>query len=276
MVTRSVSFGDQPLSYQLCRRPVPVRQLDLEDLLDGEMRVGGSIRGAFSNTERSQYISSMDLCLLWTLRRHSCANLLVLTAKNFFRVSYRTGGQLQSHCFQASDAFNKQQWINCIRQAKDAAALTGEPLPETGQRLQEDLGGRTGPVLSPCCDLRRECEGVAWGETGSGRCLEVAASPSGDGELAGDGGRSPGTDTETTDETEDGAPDEELGAWAAGGGEGDARAEAEEDISASSCREDEVRGGMGTERSGAVGDEALSMDTGDAASPQREEDTYRC
>uniref|UniRef100_H3DJF0 Rho guanine nucleotide exchange factor 3 n=1 Tax=Tetraodon nigroviridis TaxID=99883 RepID=H3DJF0_TETNG len=98
VITRSVSFNDQPLSYELCRQPIPIRQLDLEDLLDGEMRVGGSIRGAFSNTERT---------------------------KNFFRVSHRAGGQQQSHCFQASDTFNKQQWINCIRQAKEAAALTG-------------------------------------------------------------------------------------------------------------------------------------------------------
>lgn len=54
VITRSVSFSDQPVSYQLCRQPIPTRQLDLEDLLDGEMRVGGSIRGAFNNTERSQ------------------------------------------------------------------------------------------------------------------------------------------------------------------------------------------------------------------------------
>uniref|UniRef100_A0A3Q1HCP0 Rho guanine nucleotide exchange factor 3 n=1 Tax=Anabas testudineus TaxID=64144 RepID=A0A3Q1HCP0_ANATE len=99
VITRSVSLNDQPVSYQLCRQPIPIRQLDLEDLSDGEMRVGGSIRGAFSNNERT---------------------------KNFFRVSYRSGGQLQNHYFQASDAFNKQQWINCIRQAKEAAALTGE------------------------------------------------------------------------------------------------------------------------------------------------------
>lgn len=58
VITRSVSFNDQPVSYQLCRQPIPIRQLDLEDLLDGEMRVGGSIRGAFSNTERSQCISN--------------------------------------------------------------------------------------------------------------------------------------------------------------------------------------------------------------------------
>ncbi|XP_061147578.1 rho guanine nucleotide exchange factor 3 isoform X2 [Syngnathus typhle] len=95
VITRAVALNEQPVSYQLCRRPIPIRQLDLEDLEDGEMRVGGSIRGAFSNNERT---------------------------KNFFRVSYRvSGGALQSHCFQASDAFNKQQWLNCIRQAKEAA-----------------------------------------------------------------------------------------------------------------------------------------------------------
>lgn len=54
VITRSISLNDQPVSYQLCRQPIPIRQLDLEDLLDGEMRVGGSIRGAFSNNERSQ------------------------------------------------------------------------------------------------------------------------------------------------------------------------------------------------------------------------------
>uniref|UniRef100_A0A7N6ACG0 Rho guanine nucleotide exchange factor 3 n=1 Tax=Anabas testudineus TaxID=64144 RepID=A0A7N6ACG0_ANATE len=121
VITRSVSLNDQPVSYQLCRQPIPIRQLDLEDLSDGEMRVGGSIRGAFSNNERT---------------------------KNFFRVSYRSGGQLQNHYFQASDAFNKQQWINCIRQAKEAAALTGEQpllpqavlsLPPTNIQLIETL-----------------------------------------------------------------------------------------------------------------------------------------
>lgn len=54
VITRSVSLNNQPVSYQLCRQPIPIRQLDLEDVSDGEMRVGGSIRGAFSNNERSQ------------------------------------------------------------------------------------------------------------------------------------------------------------------------------------------------------------------------------
>ncbi|XP_068452043.1 rho guanine nucleotide exchange factor 3 isoform X2 [Clinocottus analis] len=130
VITRSASASDQPISYQLCRRPIPIRQLDLEDLSDGEMRVGGSIRGAFGNNERT---------------------------KNFFRVSDRAGGPLQSHCFQASDAFNKQQWINCIRQAKEAAALTGDrtPPPRTGRCP----GGQTAVLLGEpgpraCCDSR--------------------------------------------------------------------------------------------------------------------------
>ncbi|XP_047204599.1 rho guanine nucleotide exchange factor 3 isoform X3 [Girardinichthys multiradiatus] len=111
VITRSVLLNNQPVSYLLCRQPIPIRQLDLEDISDGEMRVGGSIRGAFSNNERT---------------------------KNFFRVSYRTGSQLQTHCFQASDAFNKQQWLNCIRQAKEAAAaLRGQPVdPEPGGLME--------------------------------------------------------------------------------------------------------------------------------------------
>lgn len=93
VITRSLSVTELSVKYQLCRQPIPIQQLELEDLSDGEMRVGGSIRGAFSNNERT---------------------------KNFFKLSCKVGGQ--SHCFQASDAFNKQQWINCIRQAKEAAA----------------------------------------------------------------------------------------------------------------------------------------------------------
>ncbi|XP_078803949.1 rho guanine nucleotide exchange factor 3 isoform X4 [Oryzias latipes] len=104
VITRSVSLHNQPVSYQLCRQPIPLTRLDLEDLSDGEMRVGGSIRGAFSNTERT---------------------------KNFFRVSYRAEGQPLTHSFQASDAFNKQQWINCIRQAKEAAVQQ----VQAGERL---------------------------------------------------------------------------------------------------------------------------------------------
>ncbi|XP_040015725.1 rho guanine nucleotide exchange factor 3 isoform X2 [Xiphias gladius] len=161
VITRSVSLNDQPVSYQLCRQPIPIRQLDLEDLLDGEMRVGGSIRGAFSNNERT---------------------------KNFFRVSYRTGGQLQSHSFQASDAFNKQQWINCIRQAKIAAALTGDQPPQTGQCLETGLGGQIEPfggtALSSRGDSGIEDEKGMWGEMETGLGLEGKECLSGGKDLS--------------------------------------------------------------------------------------------
>ncbi|XP_077458944.1 rho guanine nucleotide exchange factor 3 isoform X2 [Stigmatopora argus] len=110
VITQSVSLHEQPARYQLCRRPIPIRQLDLEDLEDGQMRAGGSIRGPFGNIERT---------------------------KNFFRVWYRVpDGPPQSHCFQASDAFNKQQWINCIRQAKEAAEAGQDSPAAPGTRVQ--------------------------------------------------------------------------------------------------------------------------------------------
>ncbi|XP_071406887.1 rho guanine nucleotide exchange factor 3 isoform X3 [Pithys albifrons albifrons] len=97
VITRAVTHNEQ-LCYQLYRQPIPVRELLLEDLQDGEVRLGGSIRGAFSNNER---------------------------IKNFFRVSFKNGSQSQTHSLQANDSFNKQQWLNCIRQAKEQATCAG-------------------------------------------------------------------------------------------------------------------------------------------------------
>lgn len=188
------------------------------------------------------------------------ASLIVLTAKNFFRVWYRSGGQLQSHSFQASDSFNKQQWINCIRQAKEAAALTGG---QTGS------GGQMGPVLASCSHLGQESERVVWGETDSGQCLEAEASPSGEGDvnlgeesLAG-GGMSVETDPEarvgedatldTSSQTGEGVLDKVVGVWRMDRGEVDPHG------GASSCQEEEEREEM--EQSGAEKEEEVSMDT---------------
>ncbi|CAL9707439.1 unnamed protein product [Knipowitschia caucasica] len=130
LITRSVTSSEQPIRYQLCRQPIPLEHLELEDLSDGEMRVGGSIRGAFSNNERT---------------------------KNFFRVLCKVGGQ--SHCFQASDTFNKQQWMNCIRQAKTT------PTPRTPTcpgRVPDETGGHrldnapTNPINVTGQDLETE------------------------------------------------------------------------------------------------------------------------
>uniref|UniRef100_A0A3P9IV85 Rho guanine nucleotide exchange factor 3 n=1 Tax=Oryzias latipes TaxID=8090 RepID=A0A3P9IV85_ORYLA len=142
VITRSVSLHNQPVSYQLCRQPIPLTRLDLEDLSDGEMRVGGSIRGAFSNTERT---------------------------KNFFRVSYRAEGQPLTHSFQASDAFNKQQWINCIRQAKEAAVQqvqAGARLdPGPRRETDLDLHGDPGPLRETDVDPGLGKDRGRWSES---------------------------------------------------------------------------------------------------------------
>lgn len=306
VITRSLSPNDQPVSYQLCRQPIPIRQLDLEDLSDGEMRVGGSIRGAFSNNERT---------------------------KNFFRVSYRTGGQLQTHCFQASDAFNKQQWINCIRQAKEAAALTGDQPPQTGQCLETGLGGEIGPLsetgLSLSGDSGIETEKSTWAEMKTGLGFEEEVGLSGEkdedlGKEAGvgliletvtsrevetgvDDGTGPELDGETgmngdtrlaISETETGVEMEagqdvdgetETGADlrmkmdGGEGGEGDEEtlSAGANDVpaslpsSASPCQKEEEEV-MEEERSGAQEEEEVVMDTGEVDSLQGEELTLRC
>uniref|UniRef100_A0A8C5ST15 Rho guanine nucleotide exchange factor 3 n=1 Tax=Laticauda laticaudata TaxID=8630 RepID=A0A8C5ST15_LATLA len=91
VITRAI-FHNEQLCYQMYRQPIPVKDLTLEDLQDGEVRLGGSIRGAFSNNER---------------------------IKNFFRISFKNGSQSQSYSLQANDTFNKQLWLNSIRQAKE-------------------------------------------------------------------------------------------------------------------------------------------------------------
>ncbi|KAE8581889.1 hypothetical protein XENTR_v10019855 [Xenopus tropicalis] len=101
VLTRPITQNHQ-LQFQVYRQPIPLQELVLEDLPDGEVRVGGSIRGAFTPaTER---------------------------AKNFFRVSFQDRSRGQSHTLQANDSFNKQQWVSCIRQAK-AANQGGPPEP---------------------------------------------------------------------------------------------------------------------------------------------------
>ncbi|RLV99556.1 hypothetical protein DV515_00009708 [Chloebia gouldiae] len=112
VITRAVTHNEQ-LCYQLYRQPIPVRELLLEDLQDGEVRLGGSLRGAFSNNER---------------------------IKNFFRVSFKNGSQSQTHSLQANDSFNKQQWLNCIRQAKEKAAGTAG-----GPEARRPAWGRRAP-----------------------------------------------------------------------------------------------------------------------------------
>ena len=51
VLTRPVTRNDRSC-FQVYRQPIPVRDLALEDLQDGEIRMGGSFRGAFTNGEK--------------------------------------------------------------------------------------------------------------------------------------------------------------------------------------------------------------------------------
>ncbi|XP_048409689.1 neuroepithelial cell-transforming gene 1 protein isoform X2 [Stegostoma tigrinum] len=90
VLTRPVSRNDRQC-YQVYRQPIPVQDLLLEDLQDGDTKMGGSFRGAFGNSDK---------------------------AKNIFKVRFRHSVQGQSsHTLQANDVYNKQQWMNCLRNA---------------------------------------------------------------------------------------------------------------------------------------------------------------
>nr|XP_046200827.1 neuroepithelial cell-transforming gene 1 protein-like [Oncorhynchus gorbuscha] len=92
VLTRPVTRHERSC-YQVYRQPLPIRDLALEDLQDGDVRMGGSFRGAFSQGEK---------------------------AKNVFRVTSLDPAHGQSHTLQVNDVFHKQQWLNCLRSAIDA------------------------------------------------------------------------------------------------------------------------------------------------------------
>ncbi|KAJ8002648.1 hypothetical protein DPEC_G00161080 [Dallia pectoralis] len=89
VLTRPVTRNDRSC-FQVYRQPIPVRDLALEELQDGDIRMGGSFRGAFSQGEK---------------------------AKNVFRVTSLDPSNGQSHTLQVNDVFHKQQWLNCLRSA---------------------------------------------------------------------------------------------------------------------------------------------------------------
>ncbi|KAF3855043.1 hypothetical protein F7725_023098 [Dissostichus mawsoni] len=89
IMTRPVTRNDRSC-FQVYRQPIPVRDLALEDLQDGEIRMGGSFRGAFTNGEKT---------------------------KNVFRVRSLDPSHGQSHTLHVNDVYHKQQWLNCLRTA---------------------------------------------------------------------------------------------------------------------------------------------------------------
>ncbi|XP_045061760.1 neuroepithelial cell-transforming gene 1 protein-like [Coregonus clupeaformis] len=107
VMSRSVPRNEHHC-FQVYRQPIPVQDLVLEDLQDGDVKMGGSFRGAFSNSDK---------------------------AKNIFRVRFHEPSQGQSHTLQVNDVFHKQQWLNCLRSAisvhhpVDAAVTTPASSP---------------------------------------------------------------------------------------------------------------------------------------------------
>uniref|UniRef100_A0AAQ4PLF9 Neuroepithelial cell transforming 1 n=1 Tax=Gasterosteus aculeatus aculeatus TaxID=481459 RepID=A0AAQ4PLF9_GASAC len=99
VLTRPVTRNERQC-FQVYRQPIPVQDLVLEDLQDGDVRMGGSFRGAFSNADK---------------------------AKNIFRVRSQDPSQAQSHTLQVNDVFHKQQWVNCLRSAISVHRPLSEP-----------------------------------------------------------------------------------------------------------------------------------------------------
>ncbi|KAG2460381.1 ARHG8 protein, partial [Polypterus senegalus] len=119
ILTRPVTRSDRPY-YQVYRQPIPVEELVLEDLQDGDVRMGGSFRGAFSNADK---------------------------AKNIFRVRFQDPSQGQSHTLQGNDIFHKQQWLNCIRAAIATHQQNHSPLKEKQETVDtHEQNSRVGSI----------------------------------------------------------------------------------------------------------------------------------
>lgn len=121
ILTRPVTRNEMSC-FQVYRQPIPVRDLALEDLQDGEIRMGGSFRGAFVAGEK---------------------------AKNVFRVSSMDPAHGQTHTLYVNDVYHKQQWLNCLRtaitkhqgaplKAKEEAVVEPERSPSTSTAVFKD------------------------------------------------------------------------------------------------------------------------------------------
>ncbi|CAJ1056337.1 neuroepithelial cell-transforming gene 1 protein-like [Xyrichtys novacula] len=117
VLTRPVTRNDRSC-FQVYRQPIPVRDLALEDLQDGEIRMGGSFRGAFTNGEKT---------------------------KNIFRVSSMDPSHGQSHTLYVNDVYHKQQWLNCLR----TAMAQHQGAPPRAQQDEAVRAKRRSPIISP-------------------------------------------------------------------------------------------------------------------------------
>jgi len=106
--SRSSHVGGRQ-AYQVYRQPIPISQLLVEDLPDGEVKMG-SFRNAFGQGSQ--------------------------TAKNLIRLSFTESGCGQAHTLMANDEHDKRQWMHAF------AKITSNILvvPETKGKNKEGLG----------------------------------------------------------------------------------------------------------------------------------------
>lgn len=131
VLTRHVTRNEHHC-FQVYRQPIPVQHLVLEDLQDGDVRMGGSFRGAFINAEKGESpscrnISEVVMCYgrnRWVIISFFGSPS---AAKNLFRVRSQDPGHAQSHTLQVNDVFHKQQWLNCLRSAISVHRPLAEP-----------------------------------------------------------------------------------------------------------------------------------------------------
>lgn len=136
VLTRPVTRNERHC-FQVYRQPIPVQELVLEDLQDGDVRMGGSFRGAFSNADKGEdcYKVTKFLAVNEGLKIFcQVADVLITlflsafsAAKNIFRVRSQDPSQAQSHTLQVNDVFHKQQWLNCLRSAISVHRPLSEP-----------------------------------------------------------------------------------------------------------------------------------------------------
>ncbi|XP_060555151.1 rho guanine nucleotide exchange factor 3-like isoform X2 [Ruditapes philippinarum] len=88
VVTRLVTHNGQQ-GFQVYRDPIPVSQLVVEDLKDGEVKMG-SFRSAFGSSQ---------------------------TSRNLLRVSFKDSNLGQSHTLMSTDEHDKRQWLTHLHQA---------------------------------------------------------------------------------------------------------------------------------------------------------------
>ncbi|KAI8504117.1 Rho guanine nucleotide exchange factor 3 [Branchiostoma belcheri] len=105
VLTRPATRNDQ-LCYQVYRQPLPLSDLVVEDLTDGEVRMGGSFRGALMTRDGGKHV---------------------------FRVAPADPTAGQAHTLQASNEHDKKNWLQKLREA-----MVGKRRPLSEVKCQPD------------------------------------------------------------------------------------------------------------------------------------------